>query len=304
MATQIPLLIIAFNRPDFLESRLMEAKKYRIPKVIVSIDGPNTSKNLEFQKLCSSFGSTESLGDKVSFVFRENNLGMARHVTTAITEVLESYQGVVVVEDDIEMGEYFFSSISAALQKFGSRYFGVSGFSPLSIGSNLPNCWRESKYISIWGWGVTSDSWKKYQFELHDSDLKALEKSQTWVKLSSEEREIWLRRFRKVIQDPSFTWDFQIQFACFRYDLKNLSSVFRTSENLGFQDVRSTNTKTIRPRILGKHSLNHRRVRNLRILGTISAKMEIFDQISIAGTRKINTTLFKRRNKALNGPLW
>jgi hypothetical protein len=301
MAPQIPLLIIAFNRPDFLESRLMEAERYKIPRVIVSIDGPNGSQNLEFQKLCSSFGSTESLGTQVSFIFRERSLGMARHVTTAISEVLESYPGVVVLEDDIEMSKHFFSGISSALQKFGNKYFGVSGFSPLSIGSKLPNCWRESKYISIWGWGVTSDAWKKYQFELKDSDLQALEKSHTWNKLSQAEREIWLRRFRKVIENPSFTWDSQIQFACFRYDLKNLSSVFRTSENLGFQDARSTNTKTIRPRILGKHSLNQGRVRNLRIPRMVSARMEVFDQISIAGTRKITTTLFRRRNRVVEG---
>ena len=301
MAPEIPLLIIAFNRPDFLESRLLEAERYKIPQVIVSIDGPNGSQNLEFQKLCSRFVSTKYLGTQVSFIFRESSLGMARHVTTAISEVLESYPGVVVLEDDIEMSKHFFSGISSALQKFGNKYFGVSGFSPLSIGSKLPNCWRESKYISIWGWGVTSDSWKKYQFELKDSDLQALEESRTWNKLPQAEREIWLRRFRKVIENPAFTWDSQIQFACFKYDLKNLSSVFRTSENLGFQDARSTNTKTIRPRILGKHSLNQGRVRDLRIPRIVSARMEFFDQISIAGTRKITTTLFRRRNRAAEG---
>jgi hypothetical protein len=52
----------------------------------------------------------------------------------------------------------------------------------------------------------------------------------------------------KVAIDPNKTWDFQMQFMSFRYNLPNLSPIYRAVDNVGFADNRSTNTKSRKPK--------------------------------------------------------
>ena len=39
-----------------------------------------------------------------------------------------------------------------------------------------------------------------------------------------------------------------MQFMCFRYDLATLLPIFRAIDNVGFMDIRSTNTKYKKPK--------------------------------------------------------
>jgi hypothetical protein len=60
----------------------------------------------------------------------------------------------------------------------------VGGFSVLNVRSKLfkNNRWRESNYLSIWGWACSSEVWKNYNLNI-DSDLivNQLTRSTTWL---------------------------------------------------------------------------------------------------------------------------
>ena len=128
-------------------------------------------------------------------------------------------------------------------------YAFVSAFSslpapPRILRKFLANKFRVATYTSLWSWGIRKEIWNLYELDISRLDSKiALSKSKLWNKLSSRQKNIWLHRFKKVSDDPKKTWDYQMQFMCFRYDLLSLSPIFRAVDNVGFADIRSTNTK-------------------------------------------------------------
>lgn len=289
----IPILIVGFNRIEFLMARIREVVSTAAPKIYISIDGEGLDKcSIKLlEKLCRE---NDQSGNRFIILERPQNLGLSNHITTAITEILNNYLAVVVMEDDIQIGDNFYENISLRLRNLEEKYFGVSGFSSLSFGKHLPNRWRESKYISIWGWGVTAKSWKKYNLYLEPKDIESrLQGSQVWQTISRKQRDIWLNRFKKVAHNPLLTWDYQVQFACFVHELMNLQPIFRMSENVGFGSQRSTNTKKKRPRYLGAAMINNKRINNQSLLNRImSAQLDFLDEFAIVGTRKIYSILF------------
>jgi hypothetical protein len=46
-----------------------------------------------------------------------------------------------------------------------------------------------------------------------------------------------------VKNNPSYTWDVQMQYTSFLFDFTNLAPVFRFSDNEGFNDIKATHTK-------------------------------------------------------------
>ena len=96
-----------------------------------------------------------------------------------------------------------------------------------------------------------------------------------------------MRRFEKVAKNPMFTWDYQMQFMSFKYDLDHILPVFRISDNEGFDDERSTNTKSLRPRWMGKVVKVSDNLIVRSVPATLNKLFERVDSVTIAGDSKV-----------------
>jgi hypothetical protein len=113
----------------------------------------------------------------------------------------------------------------------------------------MPNYFRTGIYTGMWGWGIRREIWKLFELDLSNLKIQTiLNSSIFWKKISSRQKNIWENRFNKVCSDPLFTWDFQMQFLVFRYDLPVLSPFFRSLDNIGFNSELSTHTKDKKPK--------------------------------------------------------
>jgi hypothetical protein len=92
------------------------------------------------------------------------NLGLARHVTSAISNVLKYYDRVIVVEDDIKLSSNFYKNMVQAFRCMQVNQIEgtIGAFSPILLSSIFAkfNKWRVTYYFSCWGWDVSKDIWK------------------------------------------------------------------------------------------------------------------------------------------------
>jgi hypothetical protein len=245
-------LLIGYRRIDLIERRLQELKlNMKIP-VFVSIDGGLTES--EIMKIKALLGKQQWDEEFNSFTYRilEKNFGLANHITSAITECLDQYDYVIVIEDDVVISRNFIASMMLGFEilRQSTDIYAVGGFSAyknwMTLG--LKNRWRKSKYFSAWGWGTSRSVWNKYQLHLPHNYRKLLQNSDAWNRLDRRKQFTWLGRFGKVDTINPKTWDFQMQFLMLMDDGQMLLPTSRISDNEGFNNKWSTHTTGDRPR--------------------------------------------------------
>ena len=300
---QIPVLCITYNRPDYLRRRLIELlENEKVELVIISIDYCSDLITSENNLVIERFLLQHQ--NRIRVIQRKKNLGIARHLPVAVSEVLSEFKYVIVIEDDIKIGHGAIKQFVSATSLLDSKpeIFTIGGFGPTFwLGSNIRrNKWRESIYFSAWGWMTSKIKWQEYNASLSDEKInEALFEIQNYPKLNSRQINTWTLRFRKVQKNPEFTWDIQVQYWTFRLGRKHLLPVMRILENQGFSDLRSANTSDHRPRWMGKE----RTYQKQSTMGTSSrliSKLYTFaDSYTIGGDRKLVwiTKLFPRQKK-------
>lgn len=255
MTRNSAILILAYQRPDFLLERLKEVETLRDKAVFVSVDfSVENSQDLakRFQELKFSFPIYR-------WIFRETNLGLARHIHTAISEVLQEYENCIVIEDDVAANPLGIKSLSEILEErlppdilTVGLFGGLPSFKVLEL--LCQNRWRKTRYFSAWCWGIQREDWVGFSLEfVRDLPVPLQEILETEV--GRRRKAVWSSRLGKVVLNPEFTWDYQMFFYGIIKGKKHLLPVTRAADNLGLGDTRATNTKHKRPTwYIGKSS--------------------------------------------------
>jgi hypothetical protein len=249
----VPILLLGYNRPDYLVDRLQELRKIAPPLIYISIDGSNDVLTDEITEALSTNLKNWPSDSRVEIWRNKDNLGLTKHVPRAITRVLREHLKVIIVEDDISLSPNFYINMIKGFETLASNDIKgtVGAFSPLKLPRNLEslNRWRTTHYFSCWGWGVSREIWRKYKVDLRNEDIDtSLAKSQTYKNLTTAQQTVWRERFQKIVLHPFDTWDVQVQYMSFKYDFTNILPVSRFIDNVGFSDNRSVHTKGKKPR--------------------------------------------------------
>ena len=99
---------------------------------------------------------------KVQAVFRDTNFGLARNITSGVSDVLTRHEAVIVIEDDIVVSPFFLRFMNEALAVYRDepRVGSMSGYAyPIS---RAP---AETYFIrgaDCWGWATWRDRWRHY----------------------------------------------------------------------------------------------------------------------------------------------
>jgi len=117
---------------------------------------------------------------KVEIIERQANLGLAESIISGVTEVVNRYGKIIVLEDDLIYSPYFLRYMNEALEMYkdDEQVISIHGY-VYPVKQKLP----ETFFIrgaDCWGWGTWQRGWK-----LFEADGKKLLKELIDKKLAS-----------------------------------------------------------------------------------------------------------------------
>lgn len=166
-----PIVLFVYNRVDHTRkviealSRCKEAKESVI--YIISDGAANDRVIDDVNKVRAYIKTVKSLFSKVEVIERKENWGIEKSEITTITEILDMYENIIVLEDDIEVSSSFLEFINYALIKYKDEknVFSITGYSFIQNQKDLPK-YAFTKLISAWGWATWKDRWAQFDNKL------------------------------------------------------------------------------------------------------------------------------------------
>ena len=178
-----PLAIFAFRRPDHLRELLASVVKCRrLDECAITIfcDGPRGPDDAEAVQTARTVAREWAAAHGAQMVERAENLGLARSIVTAVTELVHAHGRVIVVEDDMTLSPDFLDFMLGALDRYedDTRALQISGFAF----STKPAPEADAIFLplaSTWGWATWKRAWQHFRWEpenparLEDESVKA-----------------------------------------------------------------------------------------------------------------------------------
>lgn len=211
-----PVLFLVFNRPSTTQIVFEAIRKAQPSKLYIAADGPRKNKDGEAEK-CSEVRSIVSNVDwdcEVKTLFRDENLGCGKGVSSGITWFFENEPEGIILEDDCVPNESFFRYCSELLEYYrhDKRIMEISGNSIRPPHHETSESYSFSDHNGIWGWASWRRAWALYDYEMK-SYKKVTELGWLNKKFGSIYEEHYFKWvFERTYLFPHITWDYQWEF--------------------------------------------------------------------------------------------
>lgn len=170
MAENAPIILFVYNRPDHTRQTL-EALSNAVladkSELIVFADGPKA--NCTPETLAKIQETRDLLKEKqwcgkVTINESSENKGLAANIISGVTEVVNKYGKVIVLEDDIVIGKHFLEFMNDALNRYNDskEVMHIAGFRP-EIKTKNPNGCFFYPNMDCWGWATWADRWQYFE---------------------------------------------------------------------------------------------------------------------------------------------
>ena len=164
-----PIVLFGYNRPKHIKKTLEALSKNDLAsnsELFIFIDwyknNSDQNLNLEVLNICENF---QWPGISKVINHRNTNFGLAKNILSGVTEIVNKFGKVIVIEDDIETAPEFLKYMNNALFHFHNekKVMHINGFNPETrFQSLLPNLFF-TRFMNCWGWATWADRWEKYR---------------------------------------------------------------------------------------------------------------------------------------------
>lgn len=171
-----PIILFVYNRPEHTKKTVDALKLNQLASeslLFIFSDGYKNETDRKKVEEVRNYITTISGFKEIKITLREKNLGLADSVISGVTEIINEYGKVIVLEDDIVTSPYFLKFMNEALNfyKDDKRIYSISGYNfPIKIPESYPHQVYISPRPSSWGWGTWKDRWEKVDWKISDYD--------------------------------------------------------------------------------------------------------------------------------------
>ena len=167
--TLSPIAIFCFKRFDLLKKLLhslkknKECKKYSV--IFFSDNGKNNKDKNDVERVRKLINHCNFFKKK-TIILRKKNYGLKKNIISGINYIFETYNKIIVLEDDLEVSKNFLKTISILLNKYQNNK-SVNTISAYSFPSkkikeaNINKKFFLLKRPSSWGWATWRHKWVK-----------------------------------------------------------------------------------------------------------------------------------------------
>jgi hypothetical protein len=246
----IPVLFIAFNRPDVTMKVFERIKAVSPKKLYFAVDGPRMDVLNDFE-LCNEVKSIVNLIDwdcEIKTLLRDTNIGCKSAVSNAINWFFDSEEFGIILEDDCVPDTTFFKFCEVLLDKYKNddQILLISGTNFAELNPPISSSYYYTKYPRIWGWATWKRVWKEYDVTISNFEYQDFKKKFSNYFDTRNELFHWLRNFEKVKNGEIDTWDIQFSYLAFTTSRISISPTYNLISNIGFgkNATHTTNEKS------------------------------------------------------------
>ena len=242
-----PIVLFTFNRLDHTKKTIDALKKNILAKeseLFIFSDGARNSE--EYIKVKSIRRYLKSIDGfkKIKIIESEKNRGLAKSVISGVTDIINKYGKVIVLEDDLVTSKYFLKYMNEALTIFKERedIWSISGYGP---NINIPTDYKEDIYMtkrgSSWGWATWKDRWELVDWEV--SDYNSFKKDRNMIREFNSSGKDLAPMLDDQISGRIDSWAIRWVYSQFRNDKYTVYPVKSLVRNIG-NDLSGTHTTT------------------------------------------------------------
>ena len=171
-----PIVLFVYNRPWHTRKTIEALKNNELAgesDLFIFADNSVDDKNKESVDVVRNFVKTIDGFKSVNIVERETNFGLAKNVISGVSEVIDRYNKVIVLEDDIVCSRTYLNCMNKLLPYYraNEKVYSVTGYTfPIKIPVEYEYDVYFSSRASSWGWGTWKDRWKTVDWDVEDYD--------------------------------------------------------------------------------------------------------------------------------------
>ncbi len=168
-----PIVLFVYNRPWHTQQTieaLLKNKYAAESELIIYSDGYKQIKDKDEVRKVRSYINTIVGFKKVTIHESPYNLGLAQSVIKGVTETVNKFERVIVLEDDLKTSPYFLTYMNEALDAYSSmdNVYSVNGYM-FPIESALEECVL-LPFTSTWGWATWKDKWQAFDYVMPNKE--------------------------------------------------------------------------------------------------------------------------------------
>jgi len=243
-----PVIIFTYNRLDSLTQTVNYLSK-NIDKeytdIIIFSDYWKTEKDKKNVINVRNYLHTISEFKSINIIERKENYGLAKNIIEGVTEIINQYEKVIVLEDDLVTSSNFISYMNQALDFYenNNNIFAISGYTgKLPSLKNLEKDVYLSYRPSSWGWATWKDQWANIDWDVKDfsefiTDRKKIKKfNRGGIDMA--------RMLKHCMQGKNHSWAIRWSYAMSKQDKYCVYPSVSKVQNIGFGED-ATNCKGV-----------------------------------------------------------
>jgi hypothetical protein len=219
LSNYAPIAIFCYRRSEHLSrmlSSLAKCEGFDRSPLIVYGDGPR-DKSEESSVMETREVAMKILGSRAEYFFSDKNMGLATSITSGVSDVLNRFGKIIVLEDDLELHPSFLQFMNKGLEVYAENkaVFQISGYMfdvPEFTGRTSPIF---LPITASWGWATWARAWDQYDFE--SSGTEELFASQAMQKRFDIGGSYgYTKMLKKQLEKKSDSWAIRWYWSVFR----------------------------------------------------------------------------------------
>lgn len=161
-----PIIIFTYFRPLHLRRTIESLKKNDLANcsdLIIFSDGPKEGTAINSVKKVRDYIRYVEGFKSIRIIEREKNLGLSNSIINGVTDSINEFGRVIVVEDDLACSKYFLKYMNDALNYYENEdnVISVHGYI-YPVKKSLPETFF-LKGADCWGWGTWKRGWELFE---------------------------------------------------------------------------------------------------------------------------------------------
>ena len=161
-----PIVLFIYNRPDHTRQTLEALSNNTLASesdLFIYADGAKTgasAEQLDRIRQTRLIAHSKNWCKNVTVIESDTNKGLAASIISGVTEIVNKYGKIIVLEDDIVTGKYFLEFMNEALEKYADekKVWHITGWREPIVNAKIEDSYFYP-IMDCWGWATWDDRW-------------------------------------------------------------------------------------------------------------------------------------------------